>query len=115
MRRCGEWMVAKAARQEPTPKGYHTGTRVAARESSAKRCVLSRKARHWNPRLLSLHKYGGATLGCRGGSRSRFQETWPVVDEQPEDCACENEAASHHPAEVLGQVKLRRLYSRQMK
>jgi len=51
-------MVSKAARQEPTPKGYHTGMRVAARESLDERCVLSRKSRHSGSRSLSLHKYG---------------------------------------------------------
>src|SRR6267154_2561271 len=58
MRRCGERMVSKAARQEPTPKGYHTGMRVAARESLDEGCVLSRKSRHSGSRSLSLHKYG---------------------------------------------------------
>src|SRR5712692_7782959 len=46
MRRCGERMVSKAVRQEPTPRGYHTGMCVAVRESPDKRCVLSRKKRH---------------------------------------------------------------------
>src|SRR6267143_980841 len=33
MRRCGKRMVSKAARREPTPRGYHTGARVQAIES----------------------------------------------------------------------------------
>src|SRR2546428_12030167 len=85
LRRCSERMVSKAARREPTSRGYHTGLRVAERESPDKRCALSRKSRHGNPR----HKYGGATLGCSCGSRSRFQETWPVINEQTENCVRE--------------------------
>jgi hypothetical protein len=29
MRRCGERMASKAARQEPTTRGYHIGKRIA--------------------------------------------------------------------------------------
>jgi len=32
MRRCGGRMASRAARREPTPRGYHTGTRLAARQ-----------------------------------------------------------------------------------
>jgi len=34
---------SKAARQEPTPKGYHTGLRAAERVPAATGCALSRK------------------------------------------------------------------------
>ena len=34
---------SKAARQEPTPKGYHTGPRAAGRVPAATGCALSRK------------------------------------------------------------------------
>src|SRR6266852_6055441 len=51
MRRCSERMVSKAVCQEPTPRGYHTDMCVAVRESPDKRCVLSRKTRHWKSPL----------------------------------------------------------------
>jgi repressor LexA len=36
-------MASKAARQEPTLKGYHTGTRVEAEDTIPRRCVLLEK------------------------------------------------------------------------
>jgi len=42
---------SKAARQEPTPKGYHTGLRAAGRVPAATGCALSRKSCPYTRRL----------------------------------------------------------------
>jgi hypothetical protein len=36
-------MASKAARQEPTRRGYHTGERVEAEDTIPRRCVLFEK------------------------------------------------------------------------
>jgi len=42
---------SKAARQEPTPKGYHTGRHPAGRVHPGTGCALSRKSCPYTRRL----------------------------------------------------------------
>ena len=97
-------MASKAARQEPTPRGYHTGTHVAARESCATRCVLSRKTRHGDREILISGKESGASSGRGGNSRNLFEESWPVVNEQSENGAREEKPKKDCPTVVLREV-----------
>jgi hypothetical protein len=97
-------MASKAARQEPTSRGYHTGTHVAARESCVTRCVLSRKTRHGDSRDSDFRQEGGASSGRGGNSRSLFEESWPVVNEQSENGAREEKPKKDCPTVVLREV-----------
>jgi len=45
-------MASKAARQEPTLKGYHTGTRVEAEDNIPRGCVLLEKTQGPNGGFL---------------------------------------------------------------
>jgi hypothetical protein len=95
-------MASKAARQEPTLREYHIGKRVAGRGRLAERCVLSRKARqldrYFRQRRMRASSWGSV------GSRSRFEEAWPVVNEQTENRAREEESENNSPAIIMREV-----------
>src|SRR6267378_7886062 len=78
MRRCSERMASKAARQEPTGRGYHTGLYVEAREPPVVRCVLSRKMQGTRAPLTVQRKYQEGGVRMRRGTGSCLEKAWPV-------------------------------------
>src|SRR2546423_15507175 len=79
MRRCGERMASKAARQEPTLKGYHTGLRRAGRESPARPCVLSGKTRQINRQLGPPRRVDGDSVAKKALPEGRGVRTCQLL------------------------------------
>jgi repressor LexA len=79
-------MASKAARQEPTLKGYHTGTRVEAEDTIPRRCVLLEKTQGLTGGFLRE-----SMPGCRAsqdddptrGARSRKKSGRRCCAEKP--------------------------------
>src|ERR1700674_3641931 len=101
MRRCGERMASKAARrsrytEDITPGGAE---RRGERVHPAAMCLIQKEIRigpmvtttdRLGKNIRARNGPGGNVLSGTGiGRGSRFQETWPVVDEQTENCAGE--------------------------
>ena len=97
-------MASKAARQEPTGRGYHTGLYVEARELPVVRCVLSRKMQERHRRLRFSANIKKEVSGCGRGTGSCLEKAWPVVDEQSKNCAGDYESENHGPPVILGEV-----------
>jgi hypothetical protein len=71
-------MASKAARQEPTLKGYHTGTRMEAEDTIQQRCVLLEKTQGLTGdsgvnRCQGLPKLPGSRSNARRAIREEGQ------------------------------------------
>jgi len=74
MRRCGERMVSKAARQEPTPRGYHTGMHDAERESlDQEMCLIEKDAMLESSTIDSPSKKCGLTTQKKAAEYGRYR------------------------------------------
>src|SRR5260370_24055589 len=88
MRRCGEGMASKAARREPTPRGYHTGTRVDAGGTIPRQCVLFEKMQglSGNSCVTRCQHAELAATEIRRGARSKKRSGCRCRAEKPRTC-----------------------------
>ena len=95
------WLLRQPAGSRHSKDITSAGARWAEGDSQ---CDVSYRERRVNSIANFRQRADGCLVMGSIGSRRHFEETWPVINEQTEDCAGENESASHPPAVVRGEV-----------